>query len=209
MDWRTFIADLVKSSAWPAAAVAMALIFRHPLAKLIPLLKKLKYKDLEADFSNILDKAEREAATVLPAPALASGIGTPVSSQDKNDAYQYDADAAGLYAAAMRVSPESAVLDAWRGLVIAIWEAIDKVGKGVSQDSSLEDKVQWLYDQKWLNSRQYRLFHWLNELRNLAAHGGEDRTISVADATRFLALAWVLRKYLHSLTPESPKVKDE
>src|SRR5260221_11590560 len=73
MDWKTFFANIISSLAWPAAAVAIIVLLRIPVARLVTLLRKLKWKDLELDFAEKLEEAEKEAdAAQLPAIKPAS-----------------------------------------------------------------------------------------------------------------------------------------
>lgn len=64
MDVLTFISELIKSLAWPVAIIILVILLRKPIVELIPLLRRLKYKDLELEFSQEVTelKAEVEAA---------------------------------------------------------------------------------------------------------------------------------------------------
>ncbi len=50
MDWLTFLATIIQAVAWPVTIVAIAYLLRKELRALIPLLTKLKYKDIELEF---------------------------------------------------------------------------------------------------------------------------------------------------------------
>ena len=50
MDIKTLIAEAIKALAWPIIILAIALLFRKPLAESFPALLKLRYKGLEAEF---------------------------------------------------------------------------------------------------------------------------------------------------------------
>jgi hypothetical protein len=63
VDGLTFTSELVKSLAWPAATVGIVLLLRKPMGKLLVLLKKLKYGDLEAEFGELVQQAAKEVAT--------------------------------------------------------------------------------------------------------------------------------------------------
>jgi len=47
MDTLTFISELIKAVAWPMTAIVLVVLLRKPIIELIPLLRKLKYKELE------------------------------------------------------------------------------------------------------------------------------------------------------------------
>src|SRR5215207_8632055 len=76
MDWLSFAAALVKALAWPLTVLGIFLVLRRPLTGLVPLLARLKFKDLELDFGRRLAEASAEAATlpgIPPAAALPAG----------------------------------------------------------------------------------------------------------------------------------------
>jgi len=62
MDVLTFTSELVKSLSWPAATVFLVVLLRKPIIELIPLMKKLKYKELELEFSQEVSKLKAEEA---------------------------------------------------------------------------------------------------------------------------------------------------
>ena len=61
MDNRTFIANVVGSLAWPVAALIALLLVRKILISLLPLVRTLKYSELEVSFGREI-AAVREAA---------------------------------------------------------------------------------------------------------------------------------------------------
>ena len=54
MDWLTFIAEMVKSLAWPAFLFFTVLVFRKPLVELLPGLRRLRIKEIEIEFNREL-----------------------------------------------------------------------------------------------------------------------------------------------------------
>lgn len=51
MDGFTFTSEIIKAVAWPTAVIALVFLLRKPIIELAPLMKKLKYKELELEFS--------------------------------------------------------------------------------------------------------------------------------------------------------------
>jgi hypothetical protein len=98
MDILTFIAEIIKAVAWPLAVVLIILLLRKPIASLIPLLQRLKYKDLELEFGRRVEEIKAEAASELPLPSVAAP--PPGVSED--------------IARLSEISPRAAVLEAWR-----------------------------------------------------------------------------------------------
>lgn len=213
MDGYTFTADLIKSLAWPAAAVIMAFVFRQPLTQLIPLLETLKYKDWEAKFSKkeisaALNKAEKQAAKVpLDLQPVASDE-TEVAKQPAPSAL----DAAQLiykrYADLWAISPEAAMLDAWTKFEQAVWDAARRLGIPIPVQRNVRILIDKFHELRWLARGQVRLIQSLNHLRNLAAHRVAERSFSAGDAERFVSLVVPVTNYFAALTPKSPKVPD-
>jgi len=56
MDWLTFVTKIIESLAWPVSIVVIVLILKKPISALLPLLRNLKYKDLELSFGEELKK---------------------------------------------------------------------------------------------------------------------------------------------------------
>jgi len=72
MDWKAFIAALVDSLAWPLIILLALFLLRQPLSQLLPVLKKLKYGDLELEFAGKIKslKAEVDKGLVPAIEAL-------------------------------------------------------------------------------------------------------------------------------------------
>ncbi|MES2521738.1 MAG: hypothetical protein V4617_03485 [Gemmatimonadota bacterium] len=69
MDAPTFIAALVTALAWPLTVLGIFLVLRRPLLALVPLLARLRAKDLEFDFGRRLAdprRGGRYSVTRLP-----------------------------------------------------------------------------------------------------------------------------------------------
>ncbi|HEJ6164781.1 TPA: hypothetical protein SL829_002110 [Pseudomonas aeruginosa] len=94
MDWLQFSASVIGSLAWPAAVVVLVLLLRQPLAKLIPLIRTLKYKELQIDLGEQLQKvrAEVEATT---------------------DELTPDASGLASFKSVAETDPRAAILSAW------------------------------------------------------------------------------------------------
>jgi len=77
MDWLTFIAAIVKALAWPLTVLGVFAVLRRPLLGLIPLVARLKFKDLELDFGRRLAEVRAEAESLPGVPSAA-----PTESDD-------------------------------------------------------------------------------------------------------------------------------
>ncbi len=58
--------EIVTILIWPATVIVIVLILRKPLASLVASAKKLKYKDLELEFSKDIEQVQADAKEALP-----------------------------------------------------------------------------------------------------------------------------------------------
>jgi len=96
MTWLEFISSLATALAWPGAVLALALVLRKPLAELIPLLQRMKYRDFEMEFRRRVSEAREEAG---------------VEDEASTEAEPTPEEARIIELA--KVSPRAAVTEAW------------------------------------------------------------------------------------------------
>lgn len=65
MDWLTFFANVIDSLAWPAAVALALLVFRTPMANAISSLKRLRFKDLEAELVEPQEAGDQEISAIV------------------------------------------------------------------------------------------------------------------------------------------------
>lgn len=63
MDWLTFTAELFKAAAWPAAVVAIALMFRPQLRALLTRMNKGRFGPAEFEFEQAMQVLAARSAT--------------------------------------------------------------------------------------------------------------------------------------------------
>lgn len=159
MDTYTFIVEMAKALAWPTALMAALVILRRPLAGLIPLLQRIRYKNLEVEFAQKTQRTRDEARAELPPGRHRRGLPTDV--QDRI-----------LKIAA--ISPRLAVIEAWRELELHMLETARKLPQ--FQDVTFRrpfEAIQALEKAEQLPSRFASMIQTLRELRNRAAHAPE------------------------------------
>lgn len=184
MDWLTFGVELTKAVAWPVTTVIVTVLFRRPLAELIPFLKSLKYKDLEVEFSRGVEEVKQEALVAIPQAAEMTDSGNKTNNS---------------LAQLANVSPRSAVLEAWRAVES---EAIACINRNNLAPESMSLKGHSrighvLLHADVMNQDQFKVFHKLRELRNLAAHA-DDFTLGVEDAIDYTGSASRLADHLRA-----------
>ena len=173
MDWLQFIASLAAALAWPLTVLGIFLVLRRPLAALLPVVARLRFKDLELDFGRRLAEARAEAAT-MPAAAPTPAVAT-------DEALLRLADAA----------PRAAILEAWLRLEAAALAAARRRGttEPVSRLRAPTRLIEALEELRVIDARQAAVFHELRSLRNSAAHalGFEPSPDAARDYVRLAA----------------------
>ncbi|WP_255991629.1 hypothetical protein [Chitinolyticbacter albus] len=183
MDWLTFIAELVKALAWPSCIVIAVLLFRQPLYDLIPLLKKLKYKELELEFAREVFELQREVAESIPSEPTSM-----VASPSDSDRY--------FKLAAL--SPRAAILEVWLAVETASVRALSSLYSVPPLDGmrSAPDLGSSLKNSNLIDESQFNIFQRLRGLRNKAAHA-EELALSEEDARHYVDLAMKLVAHLN------------
>lgn len=184
MDGPTFLVEVLKAVAWPGVVLTAVLLLRKQLRALVPLLTKLKYKDLELVFGREAAEARAEAANLPPPPGRAVAPLPQISPEVQR---------------LLSVSPRAAIMEAWREVEQAARESairrqVSQPGLGTIAPGKL---ANLLAVHGILEPPQLGLFHDLRALRNQAAHAPE--FVLSEDAARdFVEAAGRLIDYLKS-----------
>ena len=165
---------------WPMIALIGLFLFRQPLLERLSHANKLKYKDLEIEFSEDIQTVQRDAQQAFP-----------LQQQDTK---------ARLLARATHF-PSTTVRDAWREVDQAAVTllALHDADGDISNDTRFKDIADALMAEKLLSTKQIKLFHELRRLRNKAAHAA-DFDLSPADAIQYVELCF---RVIESLKPEA------
>ncbi len=160
MDVLTFLSETIRFIAWPATSVVLVALLRKPIIELIPLLRRLKYKELELEFSQKISALEDKAESMYREhPENEEGI-----SQGNNHILNLAA-----------FSTRAAIMEAWLELESA---AIEVASSFWNQPPSNLFKNnpkmgKYLWQCNVLNKKQLDIFNTLRQLRNKAAHAEE------------------------------------
>jgi hypothetical protein len=129
--------DLVRILVWPAALVALAIVFRRPLSRLLVTITQLRFRDLEIDFGRELEKLR----SALP------------DEPDSDTASVQSAPSPGLALAsdAAHAQPVAGVLLAWSAIETRLSEVADQEPGGTESaiaglTGDLRSLVQGLFD---------------------------------------------------------------
>ena len=189
MNWMEFIAAIVRAVAWPAVLIVAIVLLRKPLAGLVPLLRHLKYKELELEFAQRVQGAREEAeATLAP-------LATPAARVPEVDSL--------LQLAAE--SPRLAVVGAWRLVESSAHRACAALGVPVERGRPFAglELTYALRREGVLDDATLSMMNRLRSLRNQAAHG-EEFSVDEASAREYVRLAEALAQRIDGKTPETP-----
>lgn len=175
MDWLQFIASIISSLAWPAVVLTAIILLRQPLAELIPLLHRLKYKDFEVEFDREVRKLREEAVAALPP--------LPISVPSRRPE-----ETALLELAS--VAPREAIIEAWLLVELSARRALETRGIKIEPDQPLTGpQLTWtLMDTGLIDKARRAIFDRLRMLRTQAVHA-QKFAISEASALDYVELA--------------------
>lgn len=163
MDILTFIANVIGSLAWPITMLTAVILLRKPIGKLLPLLRRAKYKDLDLEFGQKLEELEQKANRA----SLPKSIEPPVWAGENPDDWTF-----GDYIERLApISPRVAISEAWRHVELALKEAAKKLGIAESRDTLQVAKA--MQESGMLSRDAVSLLADLRGLRNRAVHAKE------------------------------------
>lgn len=177
MDALTFTAETIKALAWPTAAVLVALMVRKPVIELLPFLRRLKYKEIELEFSKELAQLKSELgaseSTISQKPQ------SPALSASNNRLLNIAS-----------ISTSAAILEAWSELESASIAVASSFWNQPPSDAfkNYPRLGDYLLQCKVIDEKQLAVFNKLRELRNKAAHA-INLNLSEKEARTYIELA--------------------
>ena len=193
MDILTFAAEVIKAVAWPASLLVLAFLLRKPLRELIPLLRRLRYKEVEIEFSReiavLKAKSLSEQPSELPNAGVAASPGLPKGLESKR-------------LELLRMVPFStrvAVMEAWLEVEMAANEVASSFWSQPPSQILRSDPTlgEYLFKCRVINRDDLETFKRLRHLRNSAAHAQEIH-LSEADAMSYVEVAMSLAAKIRS-----------
>ncbi|RBP78264.1 hypothetical protein EBI01_18430 [Marinomonas rhizomae] len=188
MDWKTFIAQIIGSLAWPLVVVFLIYQLKDRLSELLPRLRKLKHKDTELEFSEKLNELAVES------DATKKGKTVAVKRPEINEQFNF----------LMRlsdISPRSAVLESYRVLETASAKAATKAYPELESKQIFNPmQVQKILQGKVINRNEIHQFNELRKLRNQAAHM-EDFELKNMPIEAYIDIALTLANSLENYEP--------
>jgi hypothetical protein len=189
MDILTFLTHFLSATAWPAAAIILAVMLRKPLSDLLGEVRTVKWKGLEAEFERRVGQA-RDLIEHDPRINVVP-LTSPFFPEKQRD----------WLVKLSELSPRSVVLEAWREVESAIDMVSSRLGLATNSEvhGSTSVRAKTLLDKGQISGEEYEVFLILKNLRNEAAH--ERRfELSKDDALEYAVVAQRLADSLLVLT---------
>ncbi len=188
MDWKTFIAQIINTMAWPLVVIFIIYQLKDRLAELLPRLKKLKHKDTELEFSEKLNELAIESE--------ASKEETKSIDKKPEIDEQYN-----FLLKLSEISPRSAVLEAYRVLETASAKAVAKAYPELESKQIFNPmQIQKMLQGKVLSKKQLHQLNELRKLRNQAAHM-EEFELKNMPIEAYIDIALTLANNIESYNP--------
>lgn len=186
MDSLTFTSEAIKALAWPVAVVAVALMVRKPVIELLPFLRRLKYKEIELEFSKELAQLKAEARTVK-------------STESHKDEAAIDNTSIDRLLNIASISTSAAILEAWSELESTSVAVASSFWSLPPSDvfKNYPRIGEYLLQCKVIDETQLAIFNQLRDLRNKAAHAVA-LNISEDEARTYIELASSLSAHIRS-----------
>jgi len=183
MNTRTFIAQLVAALAWPLTVLICVVLLRPLLVRLLPLIRKLKYSDVEIQFGREVAELKLAAAASIQ----------PATTEARQQPIWEDL----LRLAAVR--PRTAILQAWQQVEAAL------IGMAKNRHLEVATAV-WqmpmvlgalMLNAGMISVQQYDFLSRLRQLVNEATHAPVN-SVNPDTAVEFVGLALRLAASLDS-----------
>ncbi len=147
----------------------------------MPQVRKLKYKDFEAEFGDDVKKLKIEA---IPSLTIVEAPRVPPRPDEK-------------VWRLVDISPSAAVMEAWKEVEAAAKALIDRRGYKLDYDIDTPYRLVERVLEKTgiIEHRKLKIFNELRRLRNKVAHA-EGYEVTADQATDYIELAKSLSKYL-------------
>jgi hypothetical protein len=180
MNWKEFFANIIDSLAWPIAIIVIFLMIKDKISELIPRLKKLKHKETELEFTELISELNNERVE----PNLDDQAEEPIID-DKQFLLRLS-----------DVSKRSAVVESYRFIENAVSYGTTKLYEGRRRPlMSLNTQLKLLKDR--LDDHHIKQISILKQLRNRAAHM-EDFELSEMPIETYIDLALSLSDTIKS-----------
>jgi hypothetical protein len=192
MDVLTFISSIIRDLSTPISALIALCILLGKAPALSKLFKSIKFKDIELNLREELEKAKNEALSIQSEETPESGTlqTEPVSEFDKKIIQLANID------------PKAAIFELWKQLESSVIKLIQH--NGLIRFTRPDKFIRWLGSQGKISDNEVDLFLRLKTIRNQVVHASMDDNpkITMLDVLEFKDLASLFIKRLESIKNE-------
>ena len=205
-NWKT-TAGLLGAIAWPAALVAVAVMFRSEAKNLLGRLKSFSGAGIAAQFEDKLERLEAERTQT--SQSVPESKGEPESSAQKDEAQVDPKDApvpAGppdiLESVVVRANPVGTVMEAWRTLEVLLRAVYVRKfpREKYKHRTAVSDILSALKSTGEFPLQISEMLLELYRMRNIVAHT-ENVELTPNQAIRYSSQASDVRRYLERILP--------
>ena len=184
MDALTFVSNVISSVVWPATVIMAIIVLRNPLRALIRNLGRrlhsVKFPGGEAEFSQELAEVKQAADEAQLPAAKFEPTEEHMLLQEEEDKQHWVRLA--------KISPRSAIVEAWRNVENAIVEVARKADIPKEETHSTMALIRALVKRQVISPDVLPIISELRSIRNTAVHG-VDFNISQPDVEQYLSIA--------------------
>ena len=180
MDWLSFIANIVSSVSWPLSIFFVAALFRSQIRALFSSVKKLKWKDVEAEFGDKVEQIREEVKLFEDDPDYED---SPVEEK---------------LVRLVETHPHLAVLEGWKSLERSI-SSLSIKRLGTDRSRSTQEHIDAISKSELVPRNMLNAISNIREVRNRAAHE-LDADVSKGSAYVLLDTIADVTTYLDKLT---------
>jgi len=156
MDNLTFIQKMIEVLVWPSALVISLIILKEPLLKVIPLISRLKFKDLEIEI------AKKEIKDLKPV--------TEKVNLTNNDSRMENLNYIKSLA---KISTRSAITESWQNLESLMYSELSiENSKGRSKGKPYSHVLNELKKSELIDDSTLNQLRKLRDIRNSVVHLG-------------------------------------
>jgi hypothetical protein len=189
MDWKQFLASVIRSLAWPVAAVIVVYVFKDQLRLLIGHIKKIGAGGVNVELSEKVEEAV-DAGEVVQAE---KGLVAP--------------DVIGLDPTLLQLAksfPEAALIQSFKELEALILQIRERMPDD-RPARNLYEVLKALEKLRFIPQSAVTLFQSLREARNAAAHGKGEEALSSSGALDLIQQIKLLQEVLRPVLDQLPQ----
>jgi hypothetical protein len=181
VDWKEFLASVIHSLAWPLAIAFVVYLLRKPLQQRLRELRRVRYRDAEAEFGDYVQDAELAATQAeLPSPEPPTGelaLSTELWPE-------------------ISTAPRAAVIEAWLAVERELERLAEQSGVDVTERRwSPEVLSTELEERGVIEPGLAQVIRDLHRARNVAAHV-QPYTVERDEVVDYVKLAGRVRSAL-------------